>query len=231
MVDINRHKVILITILRSFYSDILLRSSLGFKGGTASMLFYDLPRFSVDLDFDLLAPKKEDKVFTKLKEILPQFGEIREAIKKRNTIFFLLNYQKDERNLKVEVSIRPTKAKFATKIYLGIPILVMKEEDMIAAKLSTVLTRKKFAARDLFDLWFFLKNQWRINEEIVNENTQLSLTDALEKVEEKVKKVRHTEFLAGIGDLLDNKQKAWVRNHLRDELIFQLKLYRETLKK
>ena len=55
----------------------------------------------------------------------------------------------------------------------------MKKEDMIAGKMSAFLTRKKFAARDLFDLWFFLKEEWSINENILKEKAQLSLKKPL----------------------------------------------------
>lgn len=34
-----------------------MSSVLGFKGGTAALLFYGLPRLSVDLDFDLIKPE------------------------------------------------------------------------------------------------------------------------------------------------------------------------------
>ena len=54
MVDINRHKFFLVQILKDIYSDLELANILGLKGGTALMFFYDLPRFSVDLDFNLL---------------------------------------------------------------------------------------------------------------------------------------------------------------------------------
>jgi predicted nucleotidyltransferase component of viral defense system len=51
MIDINRHKFLLLQILKDIYSNIELSNWLGFKGGTALLFFYDLPRFSVDLDF------------------------------------------------------------------------------------------------------------------------------------------------------------------------------------
>ena len=41
-------------ILKDIYADITINSLLGFKGGTCAYFFYNLPRFSVDLDFDLL---------------------------------------------------------------------------------------------------------------------------------------------------------------------------------
>jgi len=229
MVNIDLHKSIFINILREIYADPNLRSILGFKGGTAAMLFYQLPRFSVDLDFDLLDPEKKEAVFEKLKEILPNFGTLTQSVDKQSTLFFILNYQKGERNLKVEVSKRPSKAEFVIKNYLGISMLIMKEEDMAAGKLSALLTRKRFATRDVFDLWFFLKNNWQINEELVLEKTGMSLTDALKKAQNQVKDIKKTELLAGMGDLLDNKQKAWVKEKLVDETLFYLRLYQDGL--
>lgn len=225
MVNIDLHRNAFVNILREIYSDTLLRNILGFKGGTAAMLFYELPRFSVDLDFDLLDPEKKEEVFQRLKEILPQFGNLIEAQEKQYTLFFLLSYKKEERGLKVEISKRIIKSAYALKNFLGISMLVMKEEDMVAGKLAALLTRKRFATRDMFDLWFFLKNEWQINEEFLKEKSGLSLVQALKKAQSLVKGVKKTELLAGPGELLDNKQKAFVKEKLKDELVFLLKLY------
>jgi len=54
MIDLNKHKFIIVQILKDIYSDLEIANELGFKGGTALMLFYDLPRFSADIDFNLL---------------------------------------------------------------------------------------------------------------------------------------------------------------------------------
>jgi len=62
MIDLNKHKFYLLQILKDIYTDIEISSSLGFKGGSALMFFYDLPRFSVDLDFNLLDIEKEKHV-------------------------------------------------------------------------------------------------------------------------------------------------------------------------
>lgn len=226
MVNINLHRISLVNILREIYSDTLLRTNLGFKGGTAAMLFYGLPRFSVDLDFDLLDPDKKEAVFERLKEILPQFGDLIQAREKHYTLFFLLSYQKGERGLKIDISKRPLRYEYSPKNYLGISMLVMKEEDMIASKLSALLTRKRFATRDMFDLWFFLKENWQIDERVLKENTNMSLSEALKKAQDKVMGVKKTELLAGLGELFeDNKQKAFVKEKLQEELMFLLKLY------
>ena len=50
--DITKHKTHLTNILIDIYKNSSLAPILGFKGGTAAMLFYKLPRFSVDLDFE-----------------------------------------------------------------------------------------------------------------------------------------------------------------------------------
>lgn len=218
------HQNAFVAILRAIYSDTLLRTLLGFKGGTAAILFYELPRFSVDLDFDLLDPEKKEAVFARLKEILPRFGIVVEASDKHYTLFFLLSYKKRERGLKVEISKRVIKSAYTPKNFLGISMLVMKEEDMVAGKLAALLTRKRLATRDMFDLWFFLKDGWQINEEFLKAKTDLSLAQALKKSQLIVKNVKPTELLAGLGELLDNKQKVWAKEHLQEELIFYLKL-------
>lgn len=206
------HRTNFLNILRAIYSDPELRTVLGFKGGTAALLFYELPRFSVDLDFDLLDPDKKELVFTKVKAILEKNGVLSQAWEKQYTLFYLLHYQKGERTLKIEVSKRPSRGNFETKNYLGIPILVMKQEDMTAGKLSAFLTRREFASRDMFDLEFFLRNNWPINEEVLKKKTGLSLEEALR---EAIKKVENT----------DKDQQVWVKDKLKDEFLFRLRLY------
>ena len=49
--NIVQHRMHLTSVLLDIAKNSELNSSLGFKGGTAAMIFYNLPRFSVDLDF------------------------------------------------------------------------------------------------------------------------------------------------------------------------------------
>jgi len=222
MFDKNRHKIILVKILKEIYAQSELGNCLGFKGGTAAFLFYGLPRLSVDLDFDLLDGEKKDLIFEKLKKILPEFGTLAEAVEKKNTLFFLVSYGREERNIKLEISKRSSKANFTVRSYLGIPVLLMEKKDMLAGKLSAFLTRRKLASRDLFDLWFFLKNDWEINEEVLKEKTDFNLNQALEKAISKVKEIKKNQLLQGLGELLEEKQKLWVKENLSKEVIFYL---------
>lgn len=229
MFDKNRHKIVLVKILKEIYSDPTLRNILGFKGGTAAYLFYDLPRFSVDLDFDLLEESKEDFIFARLKKILPKIETLIESTKKRYTLFYLMSYERGERKIKIEISKRQYRNNFIVRSYLGIPIFIMSKKDMAACKLAAFLTRKKFAARDLFDLWFFLKNNWDIDEEALKERTGITLKAALIETIEKIRKIKKNQLLQGLGELLDKKQKPWVRENLQKEALFYLKYFLEDL--
>ena len=226
MLNQTKHRVTLVDILKSIYGDPDLRTVLGFKGGTAAMLFYDLPRLSVDLDFDLLDAEKKKLVFKKMKSLLEKHGVLRQAVEKRNTIFFLISYEREKHTIKVEISKRKGASGFEPKGYLGVTALVMKPEDVIAGKLSALLTRRKFAMRDVFDMWFFLKNNWPINETVLTENTRLSLSKALELAIKKVREIDQRQILQGLGELLDEKQKVWVTEKLINETVFYLRDYR-----
>lgn len=230
MLNKEKHQFILVNILKEIYSDPELRNVLGFKGGTAAFLFYGLPRLSVDLDFDILDESRLQIVFERLKKILSNLGDLQEAREKRYTLFFLLSYGKGDRKVKVEISKRETISSFEMKNYLGIPVLVVKKEDMIAGKLSALLTRKKFAARDLYDLWFFLKQGWEINEKIVREKANVSLSQALNKAIRVAREVPKNRVLNGLGELLDTTQKQSIREKLKEDLIFQTRLYLKTRK-
>lgn len=230
MLNKEKHKFVMVSILKEIYSDPALRNVLGLRGGTAAFLFYDLSRLSVDLDFDILDENKAQVVFEKMKKILSNLGELQEAREKRYTLFFLLSYGKGEKKIKVEISKRKTVSSFEAGNYLGLPVLVMKKEDMVAGKLSALLTRRKFAARDLYDLLFFLKQGWEINEKIVKENTDFSLSQALNKTIKVVRKVPENRILNGLGEVLDITQKQSMKESLKEDLIFQIRLYLEARK-
>jgi len=230
--EIATHKSILIHILKDIFTDMELGSSLGFKGGTAAYLFYDLGRFSVDLDFDLLNSEKEDLIFEKLKNILKEYGLVTQAQKKRFSFFYLLSYDnkiQNAYNIKVDINRRDFGSKYEVKSYLGIPMKVMVREDMIAHKLVAMFERIGKTNRDIFDVWFFLKNNWPINEAIIEKRTGMSMRQFLQKCIDVLEGMSDRGILSGIGELLDAKQKLWAKAKLRSETIFLLRLKLESL--
>jgi len=224
MLDRNIHKTILLQILKDIYTDTSLGPLLGFKGGTAANLFYGLSRFSVDLDFDLLDETKEDFVFEKLEKILQEYGTIKEKYKKQHTLFFILSYNEKAQNIKVEINRRSFGSHYDLKNYLGISMLVMVKEDMFAHKLVATLERSKMANRDVYDIWYFLKNHWPINKKIVEMRTGMSFKEYLKKCIKVVESLSERNILSGMGELLDEKEKIWAKNHLKRDTIFLLKV-------
>ncbi|MEJ2568717.1 MAG: nucleotidyl transferase AbiEii/AbiGii toxin family protein [candidate division WOR-3 bacterium] len=228
MLDIQKHKYVLVQILKDIYSDKEISPLMGFKGGTAAYLFYDLPRFSVDLDFNLLEILKKDLVRKKTEHILKDHGNIKTARDKRYTIFFMLSYGKEATNIKVEISKRKFPDSYEVKNYLGIPMLAMKKKDIFAHKLVAFPDRKSITNRDIFDLWFFLKNNWEINKKIVELRTGKEFKDSLKYCIKAAKRINEMYILQGLGEIPDKEQKNWAKNNLKKDLIFLMKNYLET---
>ena len=221
------HKNILIKILKDVYTDGMLGPVLGFKGGTAAYLFHGLNRFSVDLDFDLLDAEKENYVFGQIKNILETYGVVKQAEKKRFNFLFILDYDQKipgAQNIKVEINRRMFGSQYEVKSYLGISMRVMVREDMFAHKLCAMFERIGKTNRDIFDVWFFLHNEWPIHTEIVESRTSMNFNDFLQKCIVLLENMTDQNMLSGMGELLDSKQKQWAKTKLRSETIFLLKL-------
>lgn len=223
----SNHKVILIEILKDIFSDPTISPLLGFKGGTEAYLFHGLDRFSVDLDFDLLDESQAQDVFDGLKRLLPNHGKLKQADWKRFTLIFILDYSgktEGDQNVKVEINLRSFGSRYETRHYLGIPMRVMVPEDMVAHKLIACYERIGKANRDLYDSYYFLSHHWEINKELIESRTGMPFEEFIRLLMQSVEKTSSRMILAGLGEVLDEKKKAWVKNHLKDELIFQLKL-------
>lgn len=226
MIDINQHRFFLIQILKDIYSDFELANSLGFKGGTALMFLYDLPRFSVDLDFNLLDAEKEDIVYKKVSKIILKYGTIFDEAKKFYGPLIVLNYGFASRKLKVEISNRKFVNRYEIKNILGINVKVMVLEDMFAHKLCALLDRNSIANRDIFDCWFFMEKQTPLNKNIIEFRMKMPLADYLQKCIDYLEKMSDKGLLQGMGELLDDKMKKFVRSKMRSELIGYLKFYK-----
>lgn len=227
MVDLNRLRFFLVQILKDIYSDIELSSFLGFKGGTALMFFYDLPRFSIDLNFNLLNIEKEDIAYKKVRYILLKYGKIFDEAKKFYGPLIVLDYGINERKLKVEISNREYENRYEIKNLLGINVKVMVQEDMFAHKLCALLDRNAVANRDIFDCWFFMQRQTPINKNIVESRMKTSLDQNIEACIQLLEGMSDKGLLQGMGELIDNKMKRFVRVELRSEVIRLLKFYKD----
>ena len=236
MLNKSKHQVVMASILRDMYIEPALGPLLGFKGGTCAYFFYGLPRFSVDLDFDWLGSaneKEQETALQAIKRIASLYGTIKESYIKNFTIFILLSYGEQDRNIKIEISRRLPDVdmgkRFVLKEYFGISMLVATKPNMFASKLVALTNRPELVTRDIFDIDFFFKQLWDIDEEIITVRGGKPLKEYLTDCITAVKSVKENELLAGLGELVDEKQKDWVKSKMIPEVLFQLQNYQASL--
>ena len=169
--------------LRSIYAS---TNDLAFTGGTCMWFFHGLNRFSEDLDFTLVAKKRELKYLpVELKKDLEVYGidsEIRILKDDRISSSFRIGakgplYTKEIERcfVRIEISKRESVIKKLDVLefdalytdILPFFVLVMEREEILAEKVRAVLTRNR--ARDVYDLWFLLKKGTGFELNLVNE--------------------------------------------------------------
>jgi len=230
MLNKEKHQLLMGQILRDIYTDTSLVPLLGFKGGTCAYFFYNLSRFSVDLDFDLLSfGIDKQSIFDKIVSILGKYGRIKDSYLKQNTVFALLSYGDEDHNIKVEISTREDIPKirkyFVQTEYLGISMFAAKKDYLFASKISALTLRTETAMRDVYDIYYFAKNNWGIDKSVLELRTGKKFTEQISDCIALVESIKDSKILDGLGELVDDKEKDWIKAKLRKEVVFYLKNY------
>ncbi len=184
----NAEKDYLLEVVLYSISD--FKRILAFKGGTALYKFYNLNRFSEDIDFDITGKKINipsmienviratellgmSKTLYKKEEYTNDIN-VRFGIKgplydggKKSMSRVVLNISKREHPVFVE-------RKLLISSYPEIPsfeINVISQEEISAEKIRCIMTRDK--PRDIYDLYFLLKKGVIIDEALVNKKCKI----------------------------------------------------------
>lgn len=222
--DINKHRYYMMQVLLAIFRHSELSKLLAFKGGTSLMLFHGLTRFSTDLDFNLLDASKTEYVYHELHKLLLKFGTIDDEAMKFYGPILVLNYEKGERMLKVEVSNREYPNHYEIRSLLGTDIRIMTLPDMFAHKLCAL--GERVTPRDIYDVWFFLQKRMEINEEIVRLRTNMSVSEYARQCAEKVRGYSSRMLMQGLGEvLIDTPSKNFSRQQLIPETASALELF------
>lgn len=223
MFDIKRHRHILFELITDIYRS-GLGVFLGFKGGTMAYFFSGLDRFSVDLDFDLLKSDEKEKIFLGLPSILNKYGKVVEKTDKKSTLFFLLNYEKGSKNIKIKISKRKNNEEYYSIVnFYGTDVVVLKETYAFANKLLACTQRKKIANRDFYDVYFYLKKGIFPDKNIVENDSGKKYEEYLRYLILFIEKnLTNKNILHGLGELVNEKQKFWIKNNLKNELMNRL---------
>lgn len=223
--DKQRHKLYMAQILSLIFKDKDLCNVVGFKGGTALMFFHNLPRFSTDLDFNLLDVSKQDVVYNKVRQILLRFGTIDDEAKKLYGPILVLNYGKGERMLKVEISNRQYDNHYETRTLAGTDIRVLTVPDMFAHKLCAM--GERLSPRDVFDVWFFLQQMHAsVNKNIIKERTGKTVSEYAAWCSQRVREGSPKLLMQGLGEVIDDSRtKNFVKTRLIEETTQALELF------
>lgn len=191
-----------------------------FKGGTCAFLFYDLPRMSLDLDFDLLQPLSKEEM-DNLKVVLEKHGEIKDFYDKRFTTFFLISYKKNAPNIKVEFNKRKWEyATFKQIWFLGVEMKIADQVTLFSQKIVALTDRRQPVARDLFDIHYFLELDFPLKEKMIKERTGKGLEDYLKECISFIKDhYTSKNVLQGLGEILEEEQKRWAKKNLKKETV------------
>lgn len=181
---------------------------------------YDLPRFSTDLDFDIL--KETPHFMQEMEKVLQQFGTIKDKKNKKFTYFFLVSYWTGEHTIKIEISKKIYKnTDYELVNFFGTSIRAMSKDSIFAHKL--VALSERYKNRDLFDVHFFFKNNFPINEDIIKERTWKTLKKFLLELKKNIPLYYNKNtILAEIWDLITEKQKYFIKTKIVDEVVWMI---------
>jgi hypothetical protein len=101
----------------------------------------------------------------------------------------------------------------------------MVESDMFAHKLCAMLDRDSSTSRDIFDSWFFLKRQTPVNKDIIEFRMKTTYPDYIEACIKHLEVIKSNRLLDGLGELMEDEIKQFVRTKLLEETISLLKYY------
>ena len=186
-------------------------SHMAFKGGTALKLFYDLPRYSEDIDYDFLGKISPQEMMAILKSLVEKKKwKITDDAVKFNTILLELRFAGPERNfrVKIEISTREKDLKTTVLSLRGVPVLTLEPSFLMTEKLITFVERK--AGRDIFDAWFILNNAYPLDETLLID-TFGGLTNFFSALLKVTQKANSKKILRDTGKLLNIDQRNWIK--------------------
>jgi predicted nucleotidyltransferase component of viral defense system len=186
-------------------------SNIAFKGATALKLFYNLPRFSEDIDYDSLSKTSPQKLMEIIKAaIARRRWEITDDAVKYHKVLLELRFAGPERNfrVKIEISTRQKELKTTVVSLRGVPVLTLEPSFLITEKLITFVERQ--AGRDIFDAWFILNNAYALDESVIRKifGNYKRFYQAMLDV---IKKTEANKMLRDTGKLLSLDHRNWIK--------------------
>ncbi len=210
MLNTEKHRQIMYMILKDIFNSNLWKY-LAFKWWTNCYFLHWLDRFSTDLDFDLL--KNLENIDDEIILILKKYWSVKKWKK------IILSYWEQDINIKIDISINIwNNNTYEIVNFYWTNIKVQDKSTIFANKLVALIERN--TNRDIYDVYFMFKNIFDINYKVIYERTGLDLNDIFLKIKSKLEKLpKNYKILDGLWEVLNEKQKFFVKHNLVKELI------------
>ncbi len=136
-----------------------------------------------------------------------------------------MDYKKDAPNIKVELNKRIWVNNTYKPIwFLGVEMKIADESTILTNKLVDLSDRRVPVARDLFDAYYLLKLGFKMNEKLIKERTGKTLEEYIEFLVPFINRTYNKKnILHGLGEVLEAKQKEWIKKELIQEMERELK--------
>lgn len=186
-------------------------SNIAFKGGTALKLFYNLPRYSEDIDYDSRSKISPQKLMGIIKAaIARRRWEITDDAVKYHTVLLELRFAGPERNfrVKIEISTREKELKTTIESLRGVPVLTLEPSFLMTEKLIAFVERQ--AGRDIFDAWFILNNAYALDEPMILKNFG-DIKSFYRAILAVINNTESKKMLRDTGKLLSLDHRNWIK--------------------
>ncbi len=232
------HRIRMFSLLKHLYSQ-SSGKHLWFKWGTALYFFYNLPRFSVDLDFDLIDdidPKIFTSTISSLKKfVISKWWKIKKDGTLQHSHRYIIQYWW-EKKLKLEFSKHTYPNTYEPKNLFGLEVQTMSIQHMFAHKLCALVSRYQqrnyLANRDIYDIHFLLSKHISPDQDIIKirsktlANKEMNISERYSFLANFVTTHENhfrNNILDGLGELIDNSSaKHQIKKHLIDETLEML---------
>ncbi|MCP9765666.1 nucleotidyl transferase AbiEii/AbiGii toxin family protein [Lacihabitans soyangensis] len=205
--------------LIALFNDDLIKDRLAFRGGTALHKLYLAPaaRYSEDIDLVQIKAEPFGEIIDRVRVQLAFLGTPRVNQKLHNNTIVYRVLSEDDIPIKLKIEVN-TREHFSVYGLQNVPVKLESDwdngealvptyglDELLATKLRALYQRKK--GRDLFDLWYALKNANVDTERLVaafkhymhEEGNAVTQKDFMENME---KKIEDADFVGDMNGLL-----------------------------
>lgn len=233
-------------ILREFLQVLILKllysskynTSVVFMGGTCLRICYDIPRFSEDLDFNLVSKSLDfSALLGYLKDELNKYrfkvdikGKDEKIVYKGflrfSDVLYKLNLsplKNQKLTIKFEIDSNPQK-NYSNEINIvskfGFNFIIKNVElpSMMAGKIHACFSRGYYKGRDFYDLFWYLSKKITPNFKLLQEFKMniVNKKELISYLNTEVKKIKIEEIVKDAYPFLENKDETKILENIKE---------------